>query len=133
MRVFALLCAVAGVNAASLNSVFRNKSKIDINQKVTVGGRLVFDQKSADVLGQCRGFGHGNVGQDEVKVCGTGIKVTVHMRGCLMSPNESQKTDIDVVVGSCDSGKAVDSCESVSPSTNAKLTAYQSYTVEQCA
>lgn len=133
MKVFALLCSAAAVQATTLNNLFRNKNKVglDINQKVYIENAPVLgDGAGEGALNQCSTFAAQHVANPDapkIKVCGTGIKLTAYLRGRCTDYFEHS-----VTVGSCDKGKASDSCQEVSPAGNANLGHYQSYKIEQC-
>merc|ERR1712226_771515 len=63
----------------------------------------------------------------EVKVCGTGIKVEFFLRNRCKAYDVHQHT-----VGQCDTGMASTTCETFSPSIDARFGAYQSYQVSSC-
>mmetsp|Transcript_115095 Transcript_115095/g.215426 ORF Transcript_115095/g.215426 Transcript_115095/m.215426 type:complete len:132 (-) Transcript_115095:62-457(-) len=111
--------------------VIRHNSTLDINQKVYIEGMLTLgDAAGEGALNQCKGFAAqhvSNAGAPEVKVCGTGIKTTVFLRGRCEEYYTHQ-----VVVGKCDTGMPSDTCDSFSPDIEATFGAYQSYKIEQC-
>jgi len=109
----------------------QTEGRLDINQKVYIENQPVLgDGAGEGALNQCRSFAPQHVSNPDapaVKVCGTGIKMTVFLRGrCEEYHHHVQQ------VGQCDSGLAPDTCESFSPSDKAAFGAYQSYLIEQC-
>merc|ERR1719364_36193 len=111
--------------ATASGTIVKRAAKLDINQKVYVGGApVVGDGAGESALGICQSF----VSEaPPVKVCGTGIKATVFMRGRCESYYTHQK-----VVGKCDTGMPSSTCDSWSPADQETFSAYQSYLIEQC-
>mmetsp|Transcript_80764 Transcript_80764/g.147694 ORF Transcript_80764/g.147694 Transcript_80764/m.147694 type:complete len:131 (+) Transcript_80764:85-477(+) len=111
--------------------VITQSNKLDINQKVYIEGQPVLgDGAGEGALNQCSTFAAQHVDdpmKPEVKVCGTGIKMTVFLRGRCTG-----YYDHSVVVGKCDSTMPASTCDTYSPGTNAEFGAYQSYMIEQC-
>jgi len=104
---------------------------LDINQKVYIEGQPVLgDTAGEDALNKCNFFAQAHVDnpqRPEVKVCGTGIKLTAFVRGRCESYHTHQWT-----VGSCDKSQPSDSCQTFSPTDDASFGASQSYKIEQC-
>ena len=124
-----LLC---GASAALVR-----KNKLDINQKAYIEG--------AAVLGDGAGQGNLNVCMEladhfvanpnapEVKVCGTGIKMTVYLLGrCGQGSLTAAKMAHTWDVGACDTGAPASTCASYGPSSDQRMGAAQSYKITQC-
>merc|ERR1719159_596829 len=130
MQFRAFLCFLLAASAAG-GLVTQAKSNLDINQKVYVENAPVLGDGAGDAaLGVCQTFAPQHVANPAApvfKVCGTGIKATVFMRGRCESYYTHQK-----VVGKCDSGMPSSTCDSWSPSNQETFSAYQSYLIEQC-
>merc|ERR1719473_2263437 len=99
-----LSCAIAGRLRKNLAS-----TRLDINQKVYVGGQAVLgDGTGEGALEECRPFADylvENPDDPEVKVCGTGIKMTVFMLGrCGVGSASHAHLGHKWVVGACDTG-----------------------------
>jgi len=112
-------------------SFLKRKSKLDINQKVYVENSPVLGDGAGEAaLNQCSAFATQHVENPDApnfKVCGTGIKATVFLRGRCESYYEHQQ-----VVGKCDTGMPSTTCDSFAPSMDAAFGHYQSYKIEQC-
>jgi len=112
-------------------SFLTKKSKLDINQKVYIENAPVLGDGQGDAaLNNCRAFtaAHvANVAAPVVKVCGTGIKATVFLRGRCEGYYEHS-----VTVGKCNSGAPPSTCDTYSPADKAAFGHYQSYLIEQC-
>jgi len=119
------------IQTKSSRSSFLRKSKLDINQKVYIENAAVLgDGAGEGALNVCRAFTAAHVANPAapiVKVCGTGIKATVYMRGRCEEYYTHQH-----VVGECNSGAAASTCAVYSPAQDAAVGAYQSYKIEQC-
>jgi len=108
-----------------------SEAKLDINQKVYIENQPVLgDGAGEGALNQCRSFAPQHVSNPDapaVRVCGTGIKMTVYLRGrCEEYHHHVQQ------VGDCDSGMDSSTCAEFSPAEKAAFGAYQSYKIEQC-
>merc|ERR1719453_1108607 len=121
--------------AATLKA--KNKAKLDINQKAYVEGQPVLgDGTGEGALNVCRSFAEymvTNPSKPEVKVCGTGIKMTVYLlgrcgEGSLNSANMAHQWE----VGACDSGLNPKTCEGFGPDIDPRMGASQSYKITQC-
>merc|ERR1719326_1364386 len=112
-------------------SFLKRKSKLDINQKVYIENAPVLGDGQGDgALNNCRSFTDAHVANPDapvVKVCGTGIKATVFLRGRCEGYYEHS-----VTVGKCDSGAPPSTCDVYSPADKAAFGHYQSYKIEQC-
>mmetsp|Transcript_151034 Transcript_151034/g.266555 ORF Transcript_151034/g.266555 Transcript_151034/m.266555 type:complete len:131 (-) Transcript_151034:95-487(-) len=126
-QILALIFIPLVANAA----VVKQNNKLDINQKVYIEGQPVLgDGAGEGALNKCSAFAAQHVGdpmKPEVKVCGTGIKMTVFLRGRCQG-----YYDHSVVVGKCDSTMPASTCDTYSPTVNEEFGAYQSYMIEQC-
>lgn len=129
MQLKLAIAALLALPAAG--SVAVRRSQLDINQKVYIESQPVLgDGAGEGILNTCQGFARQHVenpNAPEVKVCGTGIKVTVFMRGRCEEYYEHQQT-----IGKCDKGMPSTTCDSFSPANDARFGHYQSYKVEQC-
>merc|ERR1719389_724454 len=105
MQRILLLTIVCQASALGLKS----KNKLDINQIAYVEGQPVLGGAAGEgALNVCRDFAEymvTNPSKPEVKVCGTGIKMTVFLlgrcgEGSLNSANMAHQWEI----GACDSG-----------------------------
>merc|ERR1719152_938502 len=110
-------------------SFLKRKSKLDINQKVYVENAPVLGDGVGDAaLNECKGFTAAqvaNVDAPVFKVCGTGIKATVFLRGRCENYYEHS-----VTVGKCNSGAPPSTCDTFSPGDKAAFGHYQSYKIE---
>jgi len=126
-----LLIAVHMVCAVSAAIAGVTKARLDINQKVYIENAPVLgDGAGEGSLNVCQGFAAAHVSNPDapaVKVCGTGIKATFFLRGRCAEYYEHSK-----VVGKCDTGMGSDTCDTWSPSDDARFGAYQSYKIEPC-
>lgn len=129
MKFVAILFAAC--QAFRHQTALSNESGLDINQKVYIEGSPVLgDGAGEDSLNTCQNFASQHVSnpdRPEIKVCGTSIKLTAYTLGRCKSYHDKQWS-----VGSCDKGKPADSCETFSPSDDARVGASQSYIIEQC-
>jgi hypothetical protein len=112
-------------------SFLKRKSKLDINQKVYIENAPVLGDGQGDgALNNCRSFTDAHVANPAapvVKVCGTGIKATVFLRGRCEGYYEHS-----VQVGKCNTGAGPSTCDVYSPADKAAFGHYQSYLIEQC-
>jgi len=112
-------------------SLLKRKSKLDINQKVYIENAPVLGDGAGDgALGNCREFTDAHVANPAaptVKVCGTGIKTTVFLRGRCQGYYEHS-----VTIGKCNTGAPPSTCDVFSPANKAAFGHYQSYKIEQC-
>jgi hypothetical protein len=112
-------------------SFLTRKSKLDINQKVFIENAPVLGDGQGDgALNKCRSFTDAHVANPDapkVKVCGTGIKATVFLRGRCEGYYEHS-----VQVGKCNTGAPASTCDVYSPADKAAFGHYQSYLIEQC-
>jgi len=113
-------------------SFLKRKSKLDINQKVFIENAAVLgDGAGEGALNVCREFTDAHVANPAapvVKVCGTGIKATIFLRGRCEAYYEHSHQ-----IGKCDTGMPASTCDVLGPSdTGGKTGAYQSYKIEQC-
>merc|ERR550514_316364 len=83
MQYLAFVVALTLTSASAIN--VRNKQKLDINQIASVEGAPVLGGGAGEgALNTCRSFADymvNNPAKPEVKVCGTGIKMTVYLLG----------------------------------------------------
>ena len=127
---------------ARLNMAHNSSSsaRLDINQKVYIENAPVLgDGAGEGALGVCTNFASAMVANQEapkVKVCGTGIKATVYLRGDPPAHHEgtgcTSYYEYQWVVGKCDTGMAADTCDELSPAVDSRVGAAQSYIIEQC-
>merc|ERR1719324_1528304 len=94
----------------------KHKAKLDINQKAYVEGQPVLgDSAGEGALNVCRSFAEymvSNPAKPEVKVCGTGIKMTVYLLGrCGEGSLNSAQMAHQWEVGACDTGLHPTTCE----------------------
>jgi len=116
--VIALVLPIA-VSGSGLK--FAAQAKLDINQKVYIEGSPVLGDGAGDgALNKCRAFAPQHVSKPaEVKVCGTGIKMTAYLLG---ECKDSRTPDLDVrtyskQIGKCDSKQDASTCVTYSPHT----------------
>merc|ERR1719335_1001647 len=130
-----VLCASASGRLLSKRT--QGKGKLDFYQKAYVEGEPVLgDGVGFDELNVCkelldRVVAHPN--QPIVKVCGTGIKMTVYLLGrcgggALSAADMAHTWD----VGACDTTKPAETCDVFSPAADKRFGAVQSYMVTQC-
>merc|ERR1719482_1432531 len=109
--------------------------------KVYVEGQPVLgDGAGTGALKKCNAFPDFMVAhpmKPEVKVCGTGIKMTVFLLG--RCGKQSTGRDLSTAgmahkwtVGACDKGLDANTCKSFSPKDQKAFGAAQSYMIEQC-
>merc|ERR1719235_2639772 len=132
----ALLCMFAAHCEASSLRV-KQESKLDINQKAYVEGQPVLgDAAGEGALNVCRSFAEymvSNPAKPEVKVCGTGIKMTVYLLGrCGEGSLNSAQMAHQWEVGACDTGMSPKTCEGFGPDMDPRMGASQSYKITQC-
>ena len=117
------------------------KERLDMGQKVYIDGQPVLgDGTGVGALNQCRGFADHFVSdprKPDVKVCGTGVKMTVYLLGRCGLKSTGQALSASGMartwtVGSCDKGAAASTCVETGPSVDLRLGASQSYKIEQC-
>merc|ERR1719174_877117 len=113
------------IQTRSTRSSLKRKSKLDINQKVYVENAPVLGDGAGEAaLNQCSAFAAQHVANPDApnfKVCGTGIKATVFLRGRCESYYEHQQ-----VVGKCDTGMPSTTCEAFGAQSDARFKHYQS-------
>ena len=74
-----------------------------------------------------------NPNAPEVKVCGTGIKMTVYLLGrCGEGSLTAAKMAHTWDVGACDTGAPPSTCKSFGPSSDKRMGCSQSYKITQC-
>ena len=119
------------IQTGTTRSLLRRKAKLDINQKVYIENAAVLgDGAGEGALNVCREFTDAHVANPAaptVKVCGTGIKATIFLRGRCEGYYEHSH-----VIGKCNSGDAPSTCDVYGPANKAAVGHYQSYKVEQC-
>lgn len=112
-------------------AVVKKVAKLDINQKVYIEGQPVLgDGAGQGALNMCREFPDymvNNPNAPSVKVCGTGVMITVYLRGACASYAPYEWT-----AGVCDTSYPASTCDSVSPADDARMGASQSYMITQC-
>ena len=129
--------AFVALAAAMVDGRIAGKSKLDINQKVYIEGQPVLgDGAGEGALNSCTALPPqfvANPDAPRVKVCGTGIKLTVFLlgrcgKGSVNSANLAHTWDI----GACDSGKPPNTCADYGPSKDKRMGVSQSYKITQC-
>jgi len=119
------------VQTKSTRSLLKRRSKLDINQKVYIENAPVLgDGAGETALNQCKEFTDAHVANPAAptfKVCGTGIKATVFLRGRCEGYYEHS-----VTVGKCNKGAPPSTCDVYSPADKKAFGHYQSYKIEQC-
>eukprot|EP00928_Gymnodinium_smaydae_P051566 TRINITY_DN3511_c0_g1_i2.p2 TRINITY_DN3511_c0_g1~~TRINITY_DN3511_c0_g1_i2.p2 ORF type:complete len:142 (-),score=39.50 TRINITY_DN3511_c0_g1_i2:56-481(-) len=141
MQLLKAITLVATFGTASAKLFFqKNNAQLDINQKVYIENAPVLgDGVGEDLLGKCTNFAKAHVDNAEapkVKVCGTGIKATIYLRGDPPAHHEGsgcrEYSKYQWTVGKCDKFMASDTCDEISPAMDANIGAAQSYIIEQC-
>jgi hypothetical protein len=121
----------AFIQTKSTKALLKRKSKLDINQKVYVENAPVLGDGAGDgALNVCKEFTDAHVANTAAptfKVCGTGIKATVFLRGRCEGYYEHS-----VTIGKCQKGDPPSTCDVYSPANKAAFGHYQSYKIEQC-
>merc|ERR1719217_710019 len=141
MKVIFAMLLLATMAAPANGKLLRRKAatsnKLDFFQKAYVEGEPVLGDGVGDgSLNQCKDLldrvvAHPN--QPIVKVCGTGIKMTVYLLGrcgggALSAADMAHTWD----VGACDTTKPAETCEMFSPAADKRFGAVQSYKISQC-
>merc|ERR1719159_341750 len=131
----ALFTIFIGRAEAGLRS--KAKHKLDINQIAYVEGQPVLGGAAGEgALNVCREFAEymvNNPAKPEVKVCGTGIKMTVYLLGrCGVGSLNSADMAHQWEIGACDSGMSPKTCEGFGPDIDPRMGASQSYKITQC-
>merc|ERR1719331_973131 len=110
------------------------KNKLDINQKAYIEGSAVLgDGAGQGALNKCMELADHfvkNPMAPEVKVCGTGIKLTVFLlgrcgKGSVNSANLAHTWDI----GACDTGLPPSTCKEFGPGQDKRMGVSQSYKI----
>ena len=117
-----------------------SKARLDINQKVFIENAPVLGAGAGEaLLGKCTNFASSmvaNADAPKVKVCGTGIKATLYLRGDPPSHNDGDDCrsyhEFQWQVGKCDTTMASDACDELSPADDSRVGAAQAYIIEQC-
>merc|ERR1719473_1470479 len=133
---------VALVLSAALESTAfqlkgKAKNKLDINQIAYVEGQPVLGAGTGNgALNVCREFADymvDNLAKPMVKVCGTGITMTIYLLGrCGEGSLNSADLAYTWEVGACDTGLPPSTCEGFGPDMDPRAGAAQSYKIEQC-
>ena len=113
---------------------------LDINQRVYIQNAPVLGDGAGEAaLNVCTNFQAEhvkNLDGPNVKVCGTGIKVTIFLMGDPPAHHEGSGCnnyyDFQWTVGKCDSSMPSTTCETMGPAQDKRIGAAQSYIVEQC-
>ena len=128
MQLKIVILAFFAVGGAALRS---SLAKLDINQKVYIENQAVLGDGSGEgALNECQNLAPqfvSNPDAPKVKVCGTGIKATVYLRGRCEEYHDKQWT-----IGACDTTQPTGTCASLSPADDARMGASQSYKIENC-
>ena len=137
--VFVSVAACVGARLHSQRAASFGNSTLDINQKVYIGGTPVFGDNVAGTLGVCTNFATQDVESSSapvVKVCGTGIKATIYLRGDPPAHNAGNDCvsyhTYQWQVGKCDKSMASETCDIMSPAVDHNVAAAQAYIIEQC-
>merc|ERR1719337_464365 len=117
------------------------KERLDINQKVYIDGQPVLgDGTGVGSLNQCKAFADHFVSdprKPDVKVCGTGVKMTVYLLGRCGQKSTGKALSTSGMahtwsVGACDKGLDAKTCKEFGPGVDQRFGASQSYKIEQC-
>merc|ERR1719316_1505781 len=132
MNAVVLACLIGAASSAALI-----KNKLDINQKAYIEGQAVLgDGAGQGALNTCMELADhfvANPNAPEVKVCGTGIKMTVFLLGrCGVGSLTAAKMAHTWDVGACDTGAPPSTCATYGPSADKAMGAAQSYKITQC-
>merc|ERR1719428_1868729 len=138
LRAIAMLFAAfvaQSAGAATLRA--KHKAKLDINQVAYVEGQPVLGASVGDgSLNNCKNFPDymvNNPAKPEVKVCGTGILMTVYLLGrCGEGSLNSADLAHTWEIGACDAGLNPKTCEGFDPTIDPRMGASQSYKITQC-
>merc|ERR1719389_694337 len=137
----AVLKAVLLLSCAASAAALGLRARLDINQAVYVEGNPVLSSTvGSGALNECRAFADfmvDNPDKPEVKVCGTGVKMTVFLLGrCGQMSTGRGLPSAGMAhtwpVGACDPKFPPDICETFSPASDKRFGAAQSYKIEQC-
>merc|ERR1719407_100049 len=128
-----ILAALLGSSSALL----ARKTKLDINQKAYIEGQAVLGdgagQGNLNVCMELADHFVSNPSAPEVKVCGTGIKMTVFLLGrCGEGSLTAAKMAHTWNIGTCDTGAPPSSCAAYGPSKDKRMGVSQSYKITQC-
>merc|ERR1719172_516503 len=131
----AVIIFVSILSGAS--SALERKAKLDINQKAYIEGQAVLgDGAGQGALNQCMELADHfveNPNAPEVKVCGTGIKMTVYLLGrCGQGSLTAAKMAHTWEIGTCDTGAPPSTCAAHGPSKDKRMGVSQSYKITQC-
>jgi len=137
MQRLAVVLVLAFTQASAFSLSNKEKQKLDINQIAYIEGQPVLgDAAGQGALNQCRAFADymiNNPMKPEVKVCGTGIKMTVYLLGrCGKGSLNSADLAHTWEIGACDTGMSPKTCEGFDPTIDPRMGAAQSYIIEQC-
>mmetsp|Transcript_36416 Transcript_36416/g.71998 ORF Transcript_36416/g.71998 Transcript_36416/m.71998 type:complete len:130 (+) Transcript_36416:72-461(+) len=129
MQFAALLVLALATSPAAV--LVNSSSKLDINQKVYIENAPVLGDSAGETnLGGCHPFAPDHVANSDgpaVKVCGTGITMTIYLRNrCEPYFDHSRE------IGKCDKGAAASTCDTLTPAEDKEMSAYQSYRIVQC-
>ena len=140
--VFASVAAFASgrLHAQRAVSIGNSTTRLDINQKVYIENAPVLgDGAGPGTVGVCTNFAPAHVANADapkVKVCGTGIKATIYLRGDPPAHWDGtgcrEYYNHQWTVGKCDTGMPPDTCDQLSPADDASIGAAQSYIIEVC-
>merc|ERR1719213_1538984 len=113
------------------------KNKLDINQKAYIEGQAVLGdgagQGNLNVCMELADHFVANPNAPNVKVCGTGIKMTVYLLGrCGEGSMTAAKMAHTWDIGACDSGLPPSTCKSFGPGSDKRMGVSQSYKITQC-
>merc|ERR1719463_586885 len=137
----ALALALVGSASALALGKTNTTMVLDMNQKAYVEGQPVLgDGAGTGSLKQCKAFADYMVSdprKPDVKVCGTGIKMTVFLLGRCGHQSTGRALPSSGMaatwtVGACDKGLDPKTCKEFGPGKDKRFGAAQSYMIEQC-
>jgi len=133
MKVAAIIVASLACSTVALT----RKTKLDINQAAYIEGQAVLGAGAGQGnLNVCMGLAEHFItvaSKPAVKVCGTGIKMTVYLLGrCGEGSLTGAHLAHTWTIGGCDTGAPPSTCAAFSPADDQRMGAAQSYKITQC-